>query len=229
MKKNEGGKHDDTKEETKAEDEKEETKSDTSKSDSKPEEKKEDINFEDKSIAGLLDGKVDKSNPDEKKDEDKSDSKADEGKLADEKPDSSKPDSSKPDSANESHNDSPPAPPASTTTTALPTTKASSAKKPTKSDRPPWPYKPEDHPNRDLLHQLYMRLQVLHYGALWHPWEKNLNMFKEEKPKVHPVMYEQMQIWRHYASLHCPKVKRLRKDPKEGEDKYEYWKPVFNV
>jgi hypothetical protein len=107
------------------------------------------------------------------------------------------------------------------------------APKPTPSPKPlhppPWPYKPDDHPLRDILNQLHYKVFVLHFGALMYPWEKHVNGLKEDQPMVHPAMYEQFRHWRESAQKTCPRVKRPRRDPKEGEDEWEWWRPVNDV
>jgi hypothetical protein len=94
---------------------------------------------------------------------------------------------------------------------------------------PPWPHKPEDHPMRDILNQLHYKVFVLHYGAVGFPWEKHVNGLKQEKPNVHPAMYEQYRHWRENAQLVCPRIKRQRTDPAPGEDEWEWWRPVNDV
>ena len=79
------------------------------------------------------------------------------------------------------------------------------------------------------MNELHHKVFVLKYGALMFPWEKHVDGLKQEHPNVHPAVYEQFRHWRENAQNVCPRVKRQRKDPNEGENEWEWWRPVNDV
>lgn len=66
--------------------------------------------------------------------------------------------------------------------------------------------------------------------SLTRPWYINIGKLEEDQREhVHPMLFAQYRDWREAARLVCPKVKRKKAYPKEGEDDWEWFTFVENV
>ncbi|KAF2666464.1 nucleotide-diphospho-sugar transferase [Microthyrium microscopicum] len=144
------------------------------------------------------------------------------------------PDPPHPDS--NAHADSPPSTPAQAAAApskpASPPTVPSAPAKPKAPEQPPpYPYQPGTHPNRGALGELHSQFVVMHYSKLFKPWEKNIESFKNDFPKVFPGMYMGHQQWRADAQKFCPRIKKPNSADKVagGAPEFEFFHFVNNV
>jgi hypothetical protein len=102
--------------------------------------------------------------------------------------------------------------------------------KPQSAKPPPYPFTVENHPQRGNLNNLHQHLTILHYMSLKRPWFIDVAKLEEDyKERMHPMLFAQYRDWRDAAKLVCPKVKRKKANPKEGEDDWEWFTFVENV
>jgi hypothetical protein len=102
--------------------------------------------------------------------------------------------------------------------------------KPHPSKPAPYPFTVDKHPQRGNLNNLHQHLTILHYVSLKRPWFIDVAKLEEDyKEQMHPMLFAQYRDWREAAKLVCPKVKRKKAEPKEGEDDWEWFTFVENV
>ena len=60
----------------------------------------------------------------------------------------------------------------------------------------------------------------MHYGKVLKPWEKDYDAYRNERPDMHPRIYETHRVWREDSQRFCPRVdkeipeeRRLPDDP----------------
>jgi len=72
---------------------------------------------------------------------------------------------------------------------------------------------------------------VFHYGVIMKPWEKNYDGLKNDRPNVHPRLYEAFKHWRESAQKACPRHKKQLPNDKRGPggEDWEYFHFVNNV
>jgi hypothetical protein len=94
---------------------------------------------------------------------------------------------------------------------------------------PPYPYKPDNHPERGNLDNLHSHLYILQYRAMMAPWKIAMETLEKDYRNLHGHFRSQYRDWRQSAQKVCPRFKRKKANPKEGEDEEEWFTFVQNV